>query len=120
MFEIVLLIVAAGGIAAYARGRGGNPIVWGGLGVGGYAFLNYVLPVILIYLHRPLNSDSRMWLFMVAAAWVGIVGRYRGFLCAFPVGKFPREALRHVVLPKLQVSQSAVRRHLRSVPAALW
>ncbi len=80
MFEIVLLIVAAGGIAAYARGRGGNPIVWGGLGVGGYAFLNYVLPVILIYLHRPLNSDSRMWLFMVAAAWVGIVAFCARFL----------------------------------------
>ena len=70
MFEIVLLIVAAGGIAAYARGRGGNPIVWGGLGVGGYAFLNYIVPVILLYLHRPLDPNSRMWLFMVAAAWV--------------------------------------------------
>jgi hypothetical protein len=80
MFEIVLLIVAAGGIAAYARGRGGNPIVWGSLGVGGYALLNYVVPAIMMSLHRPLDPDSRMWLFMVAAAWVGIVAFCARFL----------------------------------------
>jgi len=80
MFEIVLLMVAAGGIAAYARGRGGNPIVWGSLGVGGYALLNYVVPVILIYLRRPLDADSRMWLFMGAAAWVGVVAFSARFL----------------------------------------
>jgi len=80
MFEIVLLIVAAGGIAAYARGRGGNPILWGGIGVGGYAVVNYVVPVILASLGRHLDPDSRMWLFVGAVAWVGVVAFCARFL----------------------------------------
>ena len=80
MFEIVLLIVATGGIAAYARGRGGNPFVWGSLGVGGYVVINYLGPVIMVSLGRPLDPDSRLWLFVVAATWVGIVAFCARFL----------------------------------------
>jgi len=35
VLQIFLLIVTTGGIAAYARGRGGNPWVWGTLSVVG-------------------------------------------------------------------------------------
>jgi|SRR5580704_5754098 hypothetical protein len=80
MFEIVLLIVAAGGIAAYARGRGGNPFVWGSLGVGGYIAIEYLGPAIIASLGRPLDPDSRMWLFVVAAAWIGIIAFCARFL----------------------------------------
>jgi hypothetical protein len=80
MFEIVLLIVAATGIAAYARGRGGNPYVWGSLGVGGYAVINYLVPAIMASLGRPLDSDSRLWLFVAAAAWVGLIAFCARFL----------------------------------------
>ena len=80
MFEIVLLIAAAGGIAAYARGRGANPFVWGSLGVGGYVVIEYAGPVIMASLGRPLDSDSRMWLIVVAAAWVGMVAFCARFL----------------------------------------
>jgi hypothetical protein len=80
MFEIILLVVAAGGIAAYARGRGGNPILWGSLGVGGYVLIEYLGPFIMASLGRPLDSDSRLWLFVVAAAWVGVVAFCARFL----------------------------------------
>ena len=80
MFEIVLLIVATGGIAAFARGRGGNPFVWGSLAVAGYVVINYIVPVIMISIGRPLDSDSRIVLFFVAAAWVGVVAFCARFL----------------------------------------
>jgi nitrate/nitrite transporter NarK len=80
MFEIVLLIVAAGGIAAYARGRGGNAILWGSIGVGGYAIVNYIVPMIMVSFGRSLDPDSRMWLFFAAVAWVGIVAFCARFL----------------------------------------
>jgi hypothetical protein len=62
MFEIVLLIVAAGGIAAYARGRGGNPFVWGSLGVGGYIAIEYLGPAIIASLGRPLGCKNCKYL----------------------------------------------------------
>ena len=36
MFELLLLAAAVGGIVSLARGRGGNPIVWGCVAVGSY------------------------------------------------------------------------------------
>ncbi len=57
MFEIVLLILAAGGIGAYARGRGGNPIVWGSLGVG----LGIIAFCARFLLGRSLEKPSGMW-----------------------------------------------------------
>ncbi len=90
MFEIVLLIAAASGIAAYARGRGGNPFVWGTLGLGGYVVIAYLGPVIMASFGRPLHPDSRMWLVVGAAAWVGIVAFCARFLlgrtCEKPSG----------------------------------
>ena len=80
MFQIVLLMAEAGGIAAYARARGGNPIVWGTLGVSGYVVIAYLGPLIMASLGRPQDPDSRMWLIVVAAAWVGIVVFYARFL----------------------------------------
>jgi hypothetical protein len=80
MGEIVLLIAVTGGICAFARGRGGNPVVWGSWTVGGYAFITYVGPMILAALGRPLSTDSRVWLFVVAAAWIGVVAFCARFL----------------------------------------
>jgi hypothetical protein len=80
VFEIVLLIVAAGGIAAYARGRGGNAIVWGTSGVGGYVLIAYLGPVILAALGRPLDPDSRLKLTLLAVAWIGTVAFCARFL----------------------------------------
>jgi hypothetical protein len=80
MLEIILLIAAASGIAAYARARGGNTYVWGGLGVGGYVLIAYLGPIILASLGRPLDPDSRIWLFVAALAWLGVVAFSARFL----------------------------------------
>jgi hypothetical protein len=80
MFEIVLLMVAAGGIGAYARGRGGNPIVWGTLGVGGYVVIAYLGPVIMASLARPVDPSDRIWLVVGGAAWLGIIAFSARFL----------------------------------------
>jgi hypothetical protein len=80
MLEIILLIAAASGIAAYARARGGNTYVWGGLGVGGYVLIQYVGPIFLASLGRPLDPDSRVWLFVAALSWLGVVAFSARFL----------------------------------------
>jgi len=80
MLEIILLIVAASGIAAYARGRGGNTYLWGGAGIGGYVLIAYIAPVALASLGRPLDPDSRVWLFVASLAWVGVVAFCARFL----------------------------------------
>lgn len=80
MFEIVLLIVAGGGIAAYARGRGGNPVVWGALGIGGYLGIEFFGPLVMRSLGSPLTRDSTVWVFVVAAGWLGIVAFSARFL----------------------------------------
>ncbi len=80
MFEIVLLILAAGGIGAYARGRGGNPIVWGSLGVGGYVVLAYLGPVIMASFAHPVDPNYRLWLVAGGAAWLGIIAFCARFL----------------------------------------
>ena len=80
MLEIAVLIVVTGGIAAFARGRGGNPIVWGSAAAGGYIFINYIAPIILAAIGQPMNPDARLWLLVVAAAWVGVVAFCARFL----------------------------------------
>jgi len=80
MFEIVLLILAAGGIGAYARGRGGNPIVWSTLGIGGYVVIAYLGPVIAASFGRPVDPDSRIWLVLGGGAWLGVISFCARFL----------------------------------------
>src|ERR1051325_5175099 len=36
MFELILLAAAVAGIASLARGRGGNPLVWGSIAVASF------------------------------------------------------------------------------------
>jgi hypothetical protein len=55
-------------------------MVWGSLGIGGYAAINYVGPVVMASPRRPLDPDSSMWLFVAALAWVGIVAFSARFL----------------------------------------
>jgi hypothetical protein len=83
MFEIVLLIVTAGGIGAYARGRGGNPIVWSTLGVGSYVVIAYLGPAIMASLGRPIDPESRIWLAVGGAACLGVVA----FCARFVLGR---------------------------------
>jgi hypothetical protein len=47
MLEIVFLIVTTGGIAAYARGRGGNPWLWGTISVAGHLLIQFLVLALL-------------------------------------------------------------------------
>ncbi len=78
MFEVVLLILAAGG--AYARGRGGNSVIWGTLGVGGYVVIAYLGAVTMASLGRPGDPNSRLWLVVRGAAWVSFIAFCARFL----------------------------------------
>ena len=83
MFEIILLIAATSGIAAFARGRGGNPWLWGALTLVGY----FVVPAVVILfgallgVHiRPSGEDVQFLFFVIAIAWVAILAFCARFL----------------------------------------
>lgn len=83
MFEIILLIVAAGGIATFARARGGKPWLWGTLTVVGY----FLMPFLVVFFAaifgadpKELQKDSQLWFFVSAVGWVAILAFCARFL----------------------------------------
>lgn len=83
MFEIILLFVVTGGITAFARGRGGNPWVWGVLTVVGYFLVPLVVTFVAVLLGadpKSVKADAQLWFFASAIAWVAIMGFCARFL----------------------------------------
>ncbi len=70
MMEIILLIGAISTIAAYARGRGGSPWLWGSIAAGGYVLLGYGLTLTI---GRRVSEDWRFAFFAAGWVWVGLV-----------------------------------------------
>ncbi len=71
MFEIVLLIVATGGIAAFARGRGGKPWLWGTLTVVGYFLVPFLVSFLAVALGadpKGIKENAQLWFFVSAVA----------------------------------------------------
>lgn len=79
MVEIWLIVVLSG-IAAYVRGRGGNPVFWGGLALCGCFSIMYLPPFISSRLGIPMSQGSRLWLLVPAAGWAGLVALGARFL----------------------------------------
>ena len=77
MIEIVFLIICTTGIAAYARARGGNPVYWSALSVGGYILIVYVLPTAL---RLAPHSETRFWMFPAGLGWMGVMALCTRFL----------------------------------------
>lgn len=71
MLEIAFLIIATSGIAAFARGRGGNTYLWGTMTAGGYLFIAYLLPRFFPPITDP--EGTRYLFFAAAIAWVGAI-----------------------------------------------
>lgn len=83
MFEIILLIVATGGIASFARARGGRPWLWGTLTMAGY----FLVPFLVVFFAamfgadpKALREDSQLWFFVSAVTGVAVLGFCARFL----------------------------------------
>ncbi len=76
MLEIFGLIVATTGIAAYARGRGGSPLLWGILTVAGYVLLEVGTAVVI---HALKGEPNALLGLMLAWAWVGGIALFTRF-----------------------------------------
>lgn len=74
MLEIIGLLIAITGIAGFARGRGANPVLMGGIALGGYLLIaiggNFVVP----------RGDGRLVLLVLSWAWIGLVALYVRFI----------------------------------------
>lgn len=83
MLEIALLIAAAAGIAAFARGRGGKPWLWGTLTVVGYFVVPFLIRFLVLKLSaNPMNmrESGQLLFFISAVSWVAIVAFCARFL----------------------------------------
>jgi hypothetical protein len=83
MLEIVLLIVVTGGIASYARGRGGKPWLWGALTVVGYFLVPFLVAFFAVAFGvnpKVVKDDAQIWFFVSAVAWVAILAFCARFL----------------------------------------
>jgi hypothetical protein len=83
MLEIVLLIVVTGGIASYARGRGGKPWLWGALTVVGYFLVPFLVAFFAVVFGvnpKIVKDDAQIWFFISAIAWVAILAFCARFL----------------------------------------
>ena len=83
MLEIALLIAAAAGIAAFARGRGGKPWLWGTLTVVGYFVVPFLIRFLVLKLSaNPMNmrESDQLLFFISAVSWVAIVAFCARFL----------------------------------------
>jgi hypothetical protein len=84
MAEIVLLILATGGIAAFARGRGGKPWLWGTLTVVGYFLVPFLVTLLAVFAGfadpRSVQENKYVWFYASAIAWVAILAFCARFL----------------------------------------
>ncbi len=80
MAEILFLILSTGGIAAFARGRGGNPWLWGTLSVAGHLLIQFFSGILIGYYRVPADSDAQLIATVASYAWVGVVAFCTRFL----------------------------------------
>ena len=83
MFGIILLIAATSGIAALARGRGGNPWLWGTLTIAGYFAVPYLvafLAALFGVIPKDMKEDAQILFFVSAIAWVALLAFCARFL----------------------------------------
>ena len=87
MLQIFLLLITTGGIAAYARGRGGNPWVWGSLSVVGHLAIQFLGPFVTALLGRPIDQNGLLLVVLASWAWIGVVAFCARFLIGMKMEK---------------------------------
>jgi hypothetical protein len=80
MLQIFVLILTTGGIAAYARGRGGNPWLWGSLSVVGHLAIQFLGGFALGLLGRSRDENALLLVVIASWAWIGIIAFCARFL----------------------------------------
>lgn len=83
MFGIILLIAATSGIVSYARGRGGNPWLWGTLTILGYFLVPYLVAFVFTLSGTVSGSrkdDAQLLYFVSSLAWVALLAFCARFL----------------------------------------
>jgi hypothetical protein len=75
MLEIILLVIAVGGVASLARGRGGKPVLWGAI-----AAVGYVLTAIAVLVAMGGSARDSIVPRMIAPwFWIAAVAFYLRF-----------------------------------------
>ncbi len=83
MFEIILLIAATGGIAAFARARGGRPWLWGTFAFVGYFFVPFLVSFFAVVFGadpKSIKEDAQLWFYVSAVAWIAVLAFCARFL----------------------------------------
>ncbi|PYU75652.1 MAG: hypothetical protein DMG49_02705 [Acidobacteria bacterium] len=81
MFEIILLIVVTGGVASFARARGGKLWLRGTLA--GYFLGPFVVTFFAVVLAadpKGVKENAQLWFFVSAVAWVAVLAFCARFL----------------------------------------
>jgi hypothetical protein len=83
MFEIVLLTLVTGRIAAFARGSGGKPWLWGTRRVAGYFLVPFLVTLVAVVFGADLQGvkeNAQLWFFVPAVACVAVLAFCARFL----------------------------------------
>ena len=80
MLQILVLFLTTGGIAAYARGRGGNPWLWGSLSVGGHLLIQFMGPFVPALLGQSIGENGLLAVVIASWVWIGAIAFCARFL----------------------------------------
>ena len=87
MLQIFVLILTTGGIAAYARGRGGNPWVWGTVSVAGHLLIQFLGGFVLSLWGQQNGENALLVVVIVSWVWIGIIAFCARFLLGMNLEK---------------------------------
>lgn len=87
MLQIFLLIVTTGGIAAYARGRGGNPWIWGTLSVAGHLLIQFGGAFVAALWGLNARENTLLAVGIASWVWVGVIAFCARFLLGMNMEK---------------------------------
>jgi len=87
VLQIFLLIVTTGGIAAYARGRGGNPWLWGTLSVAGHVMIQFIGAFALALFGKAHDETAELTVQISSWLWIGIIAFCARFLLGMKMEK---------------------------------
>jgi hypothetical protein len=87
VLQIFLLIITTGGIAAYARGRGGNPWLWGSLSVVGHLLIQFLGAFVIAALGFARDETAQLLLVIFSWLWIAIIAFCARFLLGMKMEK---------------------------------